>query len=54
VARVIAQARKVGKAKSKPNPIGSFFRDMMLKFFINAEKKKMDWVYGYEVEEVEV
>ncbi|MBO9674780.1 MAG: FAD-dependent monooxygenase [Sphingobacteriaceae bacterium] len=48
VAKVIAQARKIGRAKSKPNPVANFFRDMMLKYFINMEKKKMHWVYSYD------
>ncbi|MBB6235901.1 2-polyprenyl-6-methoxyphenol hydroxylase-like FAD-dependent oxidoreductase [Pedobacter sp. AK013] len=48
VAKVIAQARKIGRAKSKPNPIANFFRDIMLKYFINMEKKKMHWVYSYD------
>jgi 2-polyprenyl-6-methoxyphenol hydroxylase-like FAD-dependent oxidoreductase len=54
VAKVIAQARKIGKAKSKPNPIANFFRDIMLKYFINMEKKKMNWVYEYDVEKLNV
>lgn len=54
VTKVIAQARKIGKAKSRPNPIAHFFRDMLLKYFINMEKKKMDWVYGYNVDELEI
>ncbi|MBO9728489.1 MAG: FAD-dependent monooxygenase [Chitinophaga sp.] len=54
VAKVIAQARKVGKAKSKPNPIASFFRDIMLKYFINMEKKKMSWIYEYDVDKLEI
>jgi 2-polyprenyl-6-methoxyphenol hydroxylase-like FAD-dependent oxidoreductase len=53
VARVIAQARKVGRAKSKPNPIANFFRDILLKFFISTEKKKMDWIYGYDVNKLD-
>lgn len=54
VARVIAQARKVGKAKSKPNPVANFFRDIMLKHFIQMEKKKMDWIYSYDVNKLEI
>jgi len=54
VAKIIAQARKVGKAKSTPNPVANFFRDMMLKHFIGMEKKKMHWVYGYDVNTLEV
>ncbi|GGG94403.1 FAD-dependent oxidoreductase [Pedobacter zeae] len=48
VAMIIAQARKIGRAKSKPNPIANFFRDILLKYFINMEKKKMHWVYSYD------
>lgn len=49
VRKIIAQARKIGKSKSKANPIAAFFRDMFLRLFINMEKKKMDWVYAYKV-----
>jgi len=48
VKKIIQQARKVGKSKSKPNPIVVFFRDMLLRHFIKLEKKKMDWVYRYD------
>lgn len=52
ITKIIAQARKIGKSKSKPNPVATFFRDIFLKYFINLEKKKMDWVYAYRVDEV--
>jgi len=48
VKKIIQQARKVGKSKSKPNPIAVFFRDLLLRHFIKLEKKKMDWVYRYD------
>ncbi|MET3878613.1 NAD(P)/FAD-dependent oxidoreductase [Chitinophaga sp. OAE865] len=52
VEKVVAQARKIGKSKSKANPVATFFRDIFLKHFISLEKKKMDWVYSYKVDEV--
>lgn len=54
VAKIIAQARKIGKAKSKPNWVINLFRDSMLKYFINMEKKKMHWVYGYDVNKLDI
>ncbi|HWV69507.1 NAD(P)/FAD-dependent oxidoreductase [Chitinophaga sp.] len=54
VEKVVAQARKIGKSKSKANPVATFFRDFFLKHFINLEKKKMDWIYAYKVEEVNI
>lgn len=54
VEKVVAQARKIGKSKSKANPVATFFRDIFLKHFINLEKKKMDWVYAYRADEVDV
>ena len=54
VAKIIAQARKIGKAKSKPNWVINLFRDSMLKYFINMEKKKMHWVYGYDVHKLDI
>lgn len=54
VAKVVAQARKIGSAKSKANPIATFFRDIFLKYFIDQEKKKMDWIYAYKVSAVEI
>ncbi|HEY8958539.1 FAD-dependent monooxygenase, partial [Chitinophaga sp.] len=54
VEKVVAQARKIGKSKSKANPVATFFRDIFLKHFINLEKKKMDWVYAYRADEVNV
>lgn len=54
VAKIIARARKVGKTKSKPNPVANFFRDRMLKHFIHTEKKKMDWIYGYDVNKLAI
>ncbi len=53
VAKVIAQARKIGNSKSKAHPLATFFRDIFLKYFINLEKKKMDWVYAYSIDKVE-
>jgi 2-polyprenyl-6-methoxyphenol hydroxylase-like FAD-dependent oxidoreductase len=53
VAKVVAQARKIGKSKSKANPLATFFRDIFLKYFINLEKKKMDWIYAYKVKALE-
>lgn len=53
VAKIVSQARKIGKSKSKANPLATFFRDIFLKYFINLEKKKMDWIYAYKVSEVE-
>jgi 2-polyprenyl-6-methoxyphenol hydroxylase-like FAD-dependent oxidoreductase len=47
VEKLIKTARKVGSNKSKPNPVETFFRDLLLKHFIRFESKKMDWVYGY-------
>jgi 2-polyprenyl-6-methoxyphenol hydroxylase-like FAD-dependent oxidoreductase len=49
VEKIIQQARKIGNAKSKPNPIAVWFRDRMLKFFIKSQIKKLDWIYGYAV-----
>lgn len=54
VEKVVAQARKIGKSKSKANPVATFFRDIFLKHFINLEKKKMDWIYAYRADEVDV
>lgn len=54
VAKIIAQARKVGKAKSKPNPVAGFFRDILLKYFIGMEKKKMHWIYEYNIEKLDI
>ncbi|MCF3110269.1 FAD-dependent monooxygenase [Niabella sp. CC-SYL272] len=53
VAKIVAQARKIGKSKSKANLFATFFRDIFLKHFINLEKKKMDWIYAYKVSDVE-
>ncbi|WP_439484347.1 FAD-dependent monooxygenase [Cyclobacterium plantarum] len=54
VQKIISQARKVGKTKTKPNPVGNFFRDFFLKKFIHLEQKKMDWVYGFKPESLEI
>lgn len=54
VEKIVKQARKVGSAKSKPNPIATFFRDLMLRHFIRFEKKKMDWVYRYQPDGMEI
>lgn len=48
VEKLIQTARKVGDNKSKPNPIETFFRDLLLKHFIKMEIRKMDWIYGYK------
>lgn len=50
VEKIIKQARKVGNTKSKPNPIAVWFRDRMLKYFIKAEIKRLDWIYGYSLD----
>lgn len=47
VEKIIRQARKIGDSKSKPNRVATWFRDLLLGFFINMEIKKLDWVYGY-------
>lgn len=49
VERIIKQARKVGNAKSKPNPVALWFRDRLMRFFIPAMIKQTDWIYGYKV-----
>jgi len=49
VEKLIQTARKVGDNKSNPNPIATFFRDLLLKHFIKKEMRKMDWIYGYKV-----
>lgn len=54
VAQIIAQARKVGKSKSRPNPVAVFFRDIMVKHFISMEQKKMHWIYEYNANNLEV
>lgn len=54
VKEIIVQARKIGKSKSRPNPISTFFRDVFLKYFINLEKKKLDWVYAYNVDDLRI
>jgi len=54
VVKIIAQARKIGKAKLKSNWLINLFRDSMLKYFINMEKKKMHWVYDYDVNKLDV
>ena len=54
VKKIISQARKVGKTKSRPNPLANFFRDFFLKKFIHLEKKKMDWVYSFDVNKLQI
>ncbi len=54
VHKIVRQARKIGDAKTRPNPVAAFFRDRFLKHFIGFEKQKMDWVYAYRAGEVEV
>ena len=49
VEKMVKQARKHGDNKAKPNPIAVWFRDRMLKYFIKAEVKKVDWIYGYKI-----
>lgn len=49
VEKIIRNTRKIGNQKSKPNKIGTWFRDKMLSFFIKQAIKQMDWVYGYKV-----
>ena len=51
VEKLIKTARKIGNQKSKPNSIATFFRDLLLKHFIKFEIRKMDWIYGYKVEQ---
>lgn len=48
VEKLIKTARKIGDNKSKPNPVATLFRDLLLKHFIKLEIKKMDWVYSYK------
>jgi 2-polyprenyl-6-methoxyphenol hydroxylase-like FAD-dependent oxidoreductase len=50
VEKIIKQARKVGNAKSKPNPVAVWFRDKLMGFFIKGMIKRMDWIYGYRVD----
>jgi 2-polyprenyl-6-methoxyphenol hydroxylase-like FAD-dependent oxidoreductase len=47
VEKIIKGARKIGDAKSKPNPVAVWFRDRLLKFFLQTEIKKLEWIYGY-------
>ncbi len=47
VEKLIKTARKIGNSKSKPNPVATFFRDLLLRHFIKFEIKKMDWIYNY-------
>ena len=48
VERIIKESRKSGDSKSKPSAIATWFRDIFLKFFIKAQIKKVDWIYGYK------
>lgn len=50
VQAIIQQARKVGDSKTVPNRIQQFFRDLMLPLFVKLEARKMDWIYGYQVD----
>jgi 2-polyprenyl-6-methoxyphenol hydroxylase-like FAD-dependent oxidoreductase len=50
VEKLIKSARKIGNQKSKPNPMATFFRNLFLRYFIKFEIRKMDWVYGYNVD----
>ncbi|MNY46102.1 hypothetical protein D3C86_1812510 [compost metagenome] len=47
---IIQQARKVGDSKTVPNRFQQFFRDLLLPLFVKLEARKMDWVYGYQVD----
>ena len=47
VEKLLRTARKIGNAKSAPNPVATFFRDLLLRHFIKFEIRKMDWVYGW-------
>jgi 2-polyprenyl-6-methoxyphenol hydroxylase-like FAD-dependent oxidoreductase len=49
VEKMIKQARKIGKVKSKPNPLAAWFRDGVLNFFIKKQIKEADWIYGYRI-----
>jgi 2-polyprenyl-6-methoxyphenol hydroxylase-like FAD-dependent oxidoreductase len=50
VDRLIKSARKVGNSKSAPNAVATFFRDLLLRHFIQFEVRKLHWVYGYKPE----
>ncbi len=48
VEKIVKQARKVGEAKSKPGAVATWFRDRMLKFFLKAQIRQVDYIYGYK------
>lgn len=50
VARIVAQARRIGKQKA-PGPIQAWFRDLLLPAFIKAGAKKAAQIYAYRVDE---
>lgn len=50
VQAIIQQARKVGDSKTVPNRFQQFFRDLLLPLFVRLEARKMEWVYGYQVD----
>lgn len=50
VRAIIRQARKVGDSKTVPTRFQQFFRDLLLPVFVKLEARKMDWVFGYQVD----
>jgi 2-polyprenyl-6-methoxyphenol hydroxylase-like FAD-dependent oxidoreductase len=50
VEKIVQGARKIGNAKSKPSPVAVWFRNRFLRFFLQSEIRKLDWIYGYRAE----
>jgi 2-polyprenyl-6-methoxyphenol hydroxylase-like FAD-dependent oxidoreductase len=49
VEKIIKNTRKIGKQKSSPNRVATWFRDQLLGIFIKQTIKQTDWIYRYKI-----
>ncbi|KAF2337793.1 FAD-dependent oxidoreductase [Flavobacterium nitrogenifigens] len=47
VEKIIKSARKTGDSKTRSNPMGAWFRDRLIGFFIGRQIQRLDWIYGW-------
>jgi 2-polyprenyl-6-methoxyphenol hydroxylase-like FAD-dependent oxidoreductase len=47
VEKIIKSARKTGDSKTRSNPVGAWFRDRLIGFFIGRQIQRLDWIYGW-------